>query len=424
MRRHILSIIVVPTLLFWSATASAAERFCLRLPPDLTQIYDASPRTMSLDYLEDYGRRNGGDWGMPGMRAHIETAAGDDVFGSTSCFGQICLILTAPLDNDGCTTYVNTPGGSSAETFRIRYTQSGAFADGSSYQVWDCGSSNPFYPSCGAATNVIENVAAAAGSNVTHYENLPATVTNILAWEIGFSMKRFPLASTPIAVKYYDATAAAEQGVSTNAWFTSEGTPRINVTGNVYKSKFTFAHEYGHVYSMLRIPSLTTSDFDYCYNTVGPCQHTRTSTEYQAIAAIEGFADFFSAAVWNDGDYNSLAFIPLPDGAYDGELINLESGHSGHEAKYYETNVCNGSCLNGLGVELDWARTFWDFYTNYSPGASVESIALVFDDIHPWPVNGLTDDFYTDFHNGVDNVMGATWETRFVGQAQSNGIDW
>lgn len=423
MRRHVLPTIVILPTLFWSTTASAGKRFCLRLPPDNTYIYDASPRPGGFDYLEDYGRRNGDDWGIPGMWAYIETTSGTVVWGSSSCFGGFCLLLPAALDNSGCTPFVNTPGGTAAETFRIRYFHSGSFPDGSSYTVYNCASTNPYYPSCATATNVIEDVYVPAGVSPTHYENLSLVPENLLAWEIAFSMKRFPLPSTPVAVKYYNSQAASEQGVATAASWGDDGNPQIAMTGTAYRSKWVLAHEYGHVYSVFRNASLSPSDVNYCYLS-GTCQHSITSAEYQAAAAMEGFADFLGVAVWNDLALNSVAYIPKYNSSTTGSLINLETGHTGFEAKYYETQICSGTCLNGIGVELDWARTFWDFHTNYSSAPSVNSTASVFEEIYPWTVSGMTKAYYTEFRNGVESVMGSTWESQFVNQAQANGVDW
>lgn len=96
----------------------------------------------------------------------------------------------------------------------------------------------------------------------------------------------------------------------------------------------------------------------------------------------------------------------------------------GYELKYYETNVCNGNCTHGLGVQLDWARAFWDFYTNYSPAPLLNDLGLVFEAIYPWTPNGTTNAFYTEFYNGVESVMNSTWKSRFISVAAANGIDW
>jgi hypothetical protein len=424
MQRQIFPIIIGSTLL-WSATASAAERFCLRLPPDNTHIYDASPRVGGFDYQEDYGRRFSDDWGIAFMKVHIETMSGTDVWGSTWCSGNVCLLNFESLDSQGCTGYVDTPGGTLGETFRIRYVHSGSNVLGSTYAIQDCSSSNPFYPSCASATNVIENVAAAAGSNVTTYEDLPMSVENMLAWELAFSIKRFPMIDTPITVKYYDTTAANAQGItSTSTQWSSQGAPQINIRGAGWRNKSTMAHEYGHAYSVFRNPNFVYSDLDYCYNTGGACQHTTTSTEYQSAAATEGFAEFFSAAVWNNAGLNAQAYLVQPTSSSSGTLIDLEFGQPGYELKFYETQVCNGTCTNGLGVELDWARTLWDLYTNYSPAPLMNDLGLVFDEMHPWAASGTTNAYYIDFRDGVESALNSTWRSRFQSVAAANGIDW
>lgn len=400
----------------WAERADA-KVFCFQLDKANPMIWDASPRAgiPIVDYGEDFGRKNSNHFYLPFMEAHIETMSGVQVFGGTGC-GGACYAYQE-LDQYGCTGSVVTPNPGGSETFKVVYRPIGA-DDSWTSTVWDCSSTNPLYPGCSIPIVVVNNVSVVG--NVTHYLTLGQTAVNWLYWSISQTMSRFPIVGD-VNVDYYDPVAAG--GLGTGTIYDHGGEWTIRVTGNGYRSKFTVAHEYGHVVSLFNQFTVDYDEFDYCYNSASPCQHTVTSKEYQHIAASEGFGNFFSTALWNNYAQPSTRFFGQPTGPNTGNVWNAEVGAAGQEDRYYETNGCSPFCTAGVGVELDWMRAFWDFYTDTGSHPSILDIADVFGANYPFVETDLTDEYYEDFVDAVYGETGISMGSRFVTVAQANGID-
>jgi hypothetical protein len=112
------------------------------------------------------------------------------------------------------------------------------------------------------------------------------------------------------------------------------------------------------------------SDVNYGWCSVNPdgSTHTFNSPEWQSAALIEGFADFYAVAVFNE----------LEDGAWfrDGSStkVDVENGTMRFQAKCQASldELMNlGKCTQpgdatmctdaGASNEIDWAGTLWDF---------------------------------------------------------------
>jgi hypothetical protein len=166
-------------------------------------------------------------------------------------------------------------------------------------------------------------------------------------------------------------------------------------------------------------PLLSAADLDYTLN--GGNSHTTRSLEWQASAAMEGFANFVATAVWNDFDQ--------PDA--DGVLVR---GHEhdptdngvfqlGEHGRYFENNHCNDGCPSGQGVGLDWSQFFWNFLTDFPSNDARPTPAEMIDhwiEAHNWPVK---EGFFSNFVNAVETVSGPMTKLRCLFTAEMTGID-
>ncbi|MEM6291356.1 MAG: hypothetical protein AAGA54_08835 [Myxococcota bacterium] len=105
-------------------------------------------------------------------------------------------------------------------------------------------------------------------------------------------------------------------------------------------------------------------------------------------------------------------------------VINIENG-----SKEIENQLnCSGSACSGLGVELDWGRTFWDFRTD-SSGAKPHTMdsfqALI--DVCPYAYAGsdnCSPGHYDDLALQYLLTFGLTLAQRFWDEASFNGTDY
>ena len=100
----------------------------------------------------------------------------------------------------------------------------------------------------------------------------------------------------------------------------------------------------------------TDPNYDECVNTLG---YDLTSLEANSLAFKEGFADFYSARVWNNasgrGSYQRFG-TPVDLEAWDAAGgVNTPGG--------YTLNVC-GSTAIGVSTRSDYLRFFWDWHTS------------------------------------------------------------
>ncbi len=147
------------------------------------------------------------------------------------------------------------------------------------------------------------------------------------------------------------------------------------------RRKFLLGHEYGHV-NLTGAAGPYTNDCSY-----GSPGHGMRGIEYSSCAAMEGWAHFVAADVWNRGEH--AGGDPVGWFRYWGggnALINVEAGQGGcatqpgdtalnYRRRYgdvcfsdpdgwqYDSNCAGGDC-DGFGAELDWMRAWWDYHTD------------------------------------------------------------
>ena len=126
-----------------------------------------------------------------------------------------------------------------------------------------------------------------------------------------------------------------------------------------WRRKFVVIHEYGH--KILSMASSYKNDCSY-----GGSGHSMKSIEYASCAAMEGWAHFVAADVWNEGHSGQnpgAAFVYWDSSStvYDVEI--------GGDQQYCYSQFLSAwkALCDWVGTELDWMRHWWDFHTNNLP---------------------------------------------------------
>lgn len=139
--------------------------------------------------------------------------------------------------------------------------------------------------------------------------------------------------------------------------FHNSGTVWINSD----QSKFTIAHESGHAFAFHSVPSGNLNGNDCSLNDpMCPdpmnSSHSMTSKEFQGCSLQEGFAEYYSADIWN----SHASSADCRYRTHDCEDDNT------HVFRYMEQN-CVGTASpvsSGRGTDIDWLRQLWDVHTN------------------------------------------------------------
>ena len=173
--------------------------------------------------------------------------------------------------------------------------------------------------------------------------------------------------------------------------------------------KFAIGHEIGHTIGYLRDESTGSSNDllaaeDNCdgEHRSGNTAHSLTSKEYQSTAAVEGWADFYSANLWNDATTSDCTYVrhyptdfdldstddtPL-DNSSSCEGVPVSGLPSYVSADDWLEDLVNaadaGGCtgtLSNRGAQYDWLRFFWDMRTDQA--LTLGNLAVLWDDMDP-----------------------------------------
>jgi hypothetical protein len=249
-----------------------------------------------------------------------------------------------------------------------------------------------------------------------------APVTTMLA-VAAFTMQKFNGGMTSKTITLENRCNPANGGCCDCAqdggiWLTDFGADK----------KFAIAHELGH-----RILSLYTggynndASFDLDPNDVLACDtstgHAMWSMEYDAGAAMEGWAHFMAAAAFNDRAGDN------PGGMFrywsSTDTIDIEQSSPSFPSNYLDT-VCSipVGITDKMGVELDWLRHWWDYYTNalqVDPGArpSMTQMMAEIDAAPAW----TRDTVWANIRQGVSSYSGAQQLARWDQHGAWNGVD-
>lgn len=244
------------------------------------------------------------------------------------------------------------------------YLQSKRRSSGAHSEIWI---NNYFVPSSGTF-----NVSVNPGSNLDIFQVYLAAAEALYTENAGLTGKSF------------NFKIGAQIGSQCPTCF-SEQDNTIYVSSPTGDSsrKFKFIHELGHWVSVLatdgKIRGAGCTDFSFT-DCPANGSHAMTSKESGRCASGEGFAHFYSAITWNS-PLESNCFFRY----WNGTTVNCNSGETGRPLRYME-NTCNRSwdfdldglndysSWDGLGVEIDWLRVFWNMRTDAcSPTTTVSS---------------------------------------------------
>lgn len=347
---------------------------------------------------EDYGTDPTSPWIARGGRVSI-VQNGKTLFDSY-------------LDANGCTGAFKTTSSQNFSIFgysRARIADNDVIARGSdgkqvSFVIWDADpgmNQNPVY--------VFPEV---------------APVTTMLA--VGaYTMQKFHGGMTGKTVTLENRCNPAPGGCcdcaqDSGIWLTDFGADK----------KFAIAHEMGHRILGLYVGNYNNDDtYDLDSNDViqicdTSTAHAMWSMEYDAAAAMEGWAHFMAAAAFNDraGDNPGAMF------RYWSSLntIDVEQSSPQFPSNYFDT-VCSQVAValpTKMGVELDWLRHWWDYYTNaldVDPGArpTVQQMMAEIDAAPAWS-RGTA---WTSIREGVSSYSGEDQLDRWDQHGAWNGVD-
>ncbi len=196
--------------------------------------------------------------------------------------------------------------------------------------------------------------------------------------------------------------------------------------------KFVVVHEVGHRLSNLKTDGEFSANIDYDMND-SPCEtepgngnHQMTSQEYQGAALAEGFAHFYAADVFNSHGatnckfkyYKTITSAKPGVGEITNPTIDCEVGDTHWPTAYQESRPCEDP-FDGLGVELDWLRMWWDFHTDSGTKPTFTQIADLCAAADDWGPETAFD----VFDAAVSTFMSGAFEGRWDGDVSLNGVD-
>jgi hypothetical protein len=401
-----------------SMAHAVQTRVCINVPNDPGQLWDYSPTMDGRDAREDFGRLDQpGALRVPRILTQVRFDGGATIWG------------WAPVGDDGCTPPLEIPAGANldVETYWWSY-----FADSDvSVVSLACVEDDA---DCTTGSQIANVIVPQSGPTEAFLEGSRRAYVHFAA---AFAESR-PQMNSPAGTEYYTRTGLPLKTVANRF---AGGKPTANFGGEAFRAKFTVAHEYGHLKTLVQaLPGFSNADVDYCYGE-GPCtaNHTLSSPEWQAAAAIEGFANFHAMSVWNDldGDLRdgilvkaldestwdcryrtdpNMPFSPLPDDCVDANSPLSVIADSWH----YQLNCAPESCPAGVATSSDWTFALWDMrlYTSVQLPILFNMLPMAY----PWPINGENHHYWTNFVNAANIQLGGDLTT-WYGVAEIRGID-
>lgn len=372
--------------------SAVGVRVCVSATNDESLLWDYSPHMDGRDLLEDYGRRDQkGSLAVPGMLTSV-------TLDESRLWGW------APLDHQGCTTQFDAPPASELEIEAYFWSYN---AD-TNVSVVSLNCAGDLDCTSGGAS-ILGFVPPAGGTLLVSLGNSRRSYVHFAA---ATAEARVP---TTTDVVYYTRTGIDLMTISNRV---AGGQPTASIGGESFRSKFTVAHEFGHLKTLIaKTPTFSNANVDYCYGNPKNCSLTWVpdSPEWQSAAAIEGFADFFSMLVWNDAggaprdgvkawassqkswrcryaaDPSEQGVPPLPD-----DCIPQNSGVTTIADSWHHQANCDPiNCPSGVAAASDWAFALWDMrvLTSVPDGQLLDLLRLSY----PWPTNGENSAYWDEF---------------------------
>jgi hypothetical protein len=379
-----------------SSALAAAHTICVHFDLDRV-LYDASPTVDGdVDFGETLGRRDDPaeeKWAVPRLLVRV-SEAGQTAWG------------WRPLGGNGCTG----PFESAGPFVMLEYLPWSYFSEtGNQIVGYNCDSS--FVNRCTFAPSA-PSALTLDPSGTRHFtiddpdDEGPDDALEASLWATAFAENRSTILSDSRTYLAYSDQGGSATGYSIG------GQPTILIKGNGYKNKFTAAHEYGHVQTLFgQVPGIGPADVDYTYQ--GGNQHSMQSPEFQAAASFEGFAHYYALATWWD-DQAMVAAYPLVSCVNcPPEAVNLMVWSDTDNPRWVDNFACGGPCPAGIGVEGDWMAALWNFNLGLPSSAPIPGLTLgMLGATHPWPANGLTQDYWEQLSVEV---------AAYINQAEADG---
>jgi hypothetical protein len=391
------ALLLVPV---WMLPVSHARAYevCLDIPLSAALV-DASPEGM-LDYGEDRGRDEGAN-PFPLQRWLYRVVDHDQ--------SNKVLAGWAPLDSNGCTEDFDRDGATSVD---IRYFPWAYFSDSNNSVVaYDCTS----MPDCTLRPEIEVDIDVSSESQarvtIPDPEVGPSFEPWLTAlWAASFAEQQFSPRQDSTAYLLVDFNAVLFGATASDRLV--GGQPTTVFSGSGYRGKWNVAHEYGHLVSIIDpIPALLATDYDCSLN--GP-SHGFTTIEYHSCAAPEGFANFFSAAVWSDVGTDTTANLPY--GLLQGGAAPFAQSQQIGGAAFCQP------CGPGTATERDWASALLELAQQQA--LDVNYVLAMLAQAYPWPSpSALNGAFWGDFDTAMTGYLTigekSTWDNR----AAAKGID-
>lgn len=387
---------------------------CVEVPNNLTGLKDYSPRPQG-DLGEDYGR---GDQrlAVPGLLLRARD------MNATTLWGW------APADVEGCTAPFDAPAGAVVDVEAYLWSTSEAMA----VNIISLSCADSDTNDCVSESQFRQFQIPQNGGKL--YAVLPGTRIAYAHYAASYAESRSHLWPNQT---YYTRTSA---GLATISDRRAGGYPTANYGNETWKRKFTLAHEFGHLQTVIvPIPALADTDLDFCYLDPGCTNsHTPDSQEWHSAAAIEGFADFYSMQTWNDvAEYPngvmsyqspddsewSCRYTPYLDYPVPTECAANSADFPAVASSWSYAGHCSPeTCPAGVALQSDWAFALWDIYGG-QPGVTLTDLIGILQLSHPWPPNGEDQDYWDNFINVAVINLDTNELSAWFGAAELRGID-
>lgn len=423
-------------VLFAPQLAHAAKhQVCLYL--DIGgEFYDASPYSGN-EYREEFGR-NESNTSYPAQRWLAQVVDNNG----------IVLYGWEPLDGDGCASIdVTDP----TKPHVLQWIRWAHWEDTGNHVVaYDCDSAmeecqlvdlpelQSFTPGGASVSEVIVDY----GANPTNDARLPR---DMVMWATSFAEERMnSLGETPLAnvrsyVTYDEGGVMTGSGVvpgeDNASQYVVGNQPGFSIQEDGYHRKFTIAHEYGHVNSIVGLSYQVEADINYCYDESSypvvmtcPSTHSSESAEWSAVAAMEGVAHWYSVSVWHDIDLD-----PPNLGSPNWPTSDVNASEDGVHRHFrvpraFDTPLCNDSniiptlnCPSGVSNEWDWLSLFQ--VLRRDSGISLKKTFQLLGVVHG-SGNWVPDGPNTDFFDAVDLAAQQTFSASEYQVWQAEAAQW
>ncbi len=206
--------------------------------------------------------------------------------------------------------------------------------------------------------------------------------------------------------------------------------PQISIAHDHHARKFIIAHEYGHATMNIANVGGANDCLSESIDDQGGDGHYLRGRERSSCAATEGFAHFVAGDVFNWHNAGTGSANPQAELKYvDDGVWNLGSGSGG--CPTYPINAVSATnnplklyidCASGvddpsIGIEMDWARLWWDYHEDSNKPSSPRGHTQLHGDIGAGGLWG-SDDAYETVLGGLSSGLA----NRFDNAAEWNGV--